>query len=479
MNYNSVMRLCICGAAGVLFALAYGLRVTRLERARCGDYPRKRKAGSIVEPMLLVSFMGLCLYIGLWELSSGRSPQIIVSIFLTLLHISVYYGLLLFFLTLCRRTIKAETCASLWIQPGVIYCLIANIIYAEPVLVVSFPKRLIRAAVTVWLAGAGAVLSLQVISHFAYRIRLKRSIIEPAPTELSDRWESVCYKLGIKRRIPVYIADNITTPVTVGLFIGTMRLYLPRRSCTDEELGFIFNHEAQHIARDDTRSKFLLGFLAALSWFNPLSWLAMRKSAEDFELSCDEEVLYAAFPGERRAYAELLLKSADASWGYSTCLSSGARSLRYRLKNVVKPKKRLDGTFAMFIAATVLLFGLGTVGVADSDTVTVGELLSLPEEVHAAEIAIDTVESGSSRWQPVPDGEEAAIREYICSLEVGELICGEWDEYRQARCFSVVFTMGDDYYKYVDVYDDFISIRGNQFVLAEDADWDYLNSLIN
>ena len=44
----------------------------------------------------------------------------------------------------------------------------------------------------------------------------------------------------------------------------------------------------------------------------------MRKSADDFELSCDESVLLAQPQPVRRQYAELLLKTAGDERGFTT-----------------------------------------------------------------------------------------------------------------------------------------------------------------
>ena len=64
-------------------------------------------------------------------------------------------------------------------------------------------------------------------------------------------------------------------------------------------------------------------------WFNPLMWVAMSRSADDLELSCDETVLLEENEDSRRGYARLLLSTAGESQGFTTCLSVSARALRY------------------------------------------------------------------------------------------------------------------------------------------------------
>lgn len=96
----------------------------------------------------------------------------------------------------------------------------------------------------------------------------------------------------------------------MGLSLETMVVLLPERSYNDDELRLVLRHELIHIARRDSASKLALVSIAALCWFYPLSWFAMRRSAEDIELCCDESLLYDAGQDERRRYAELILSSA-------------------------------------------------------------------------------------------------------------------------------------------------------------------------
>ena len=100
-------------------------------------------------------------------------------------------------------------------------------------------------------------------------------------------------------------------------------------------------------------------FCTAMCWFNPLMWVAMRKSADDFELSCDESVLLAQPQPVRRQYAELLLKTAGDERGFTTCLSARAASLRYRLTRVLHPKKTSEGTLMLTCFMFLFMIGCG------------------------------------------------------------------------------------------------------------------------
>ena len=105
-------------------------------------------------------------------------------------------------------------------------------------------------------------------------------------------------------------------------------------------------------------------FCAAMCWFNPLMWIAMRKSADDMELSCDETVLLNADEATRKQYALLLLDTAGDERGFTTCLSATANAMRYRLRSVTKPKKRHSGALIVGAAFFILAMTSGYVALA-------------------------------------------------------------------------------------------------------------------
>ena len=67
----------------------------------------------------------------------------------------------------------------------------------------------------------------------------------------------------------------------------------------------------------DAWGKFFLAFCTAICWFNPLMWVAMRKSADDLELSCDEAVTAELDEAGRRRYASLLLDTVGDERGFT------------------------------------------------------------------------------------------------------------------------------------------------------------------
>ena len=173
-------------------------------------------------------------------------------------------------------------------------------------------------------------------------------------------WEKLHREAGYpKCRYRLVVSPSVVTPVSIGLFFRSIRVVLPRLDYSPEDLDLILRHELIHIGRRDCSAKFFLTFCTALCWFNPFVWLAMANSADDMELSCDETVLLKADERKRRQYASLLLETSGDERGFTTCLSASASAMRYRLKNVVHPQKRLSGGLLAGLLFFVLMMTSG------------------------------------------------------------------------------------------------------------------------
>jgi beta-lactamase regulating signal transducer with metallopeptidase domain len=98
-------------------------------------------------------------------------------------------------------------------------------------------------------------------------------------------------------------------PAVVGVI--TPRIVTPADFASRYSPGeqtLVLAHERVHIAHQDSRLNGLVAAAQCLSWFNPLVHLAAHLMRIDQELACDEAVV-ARFPGARRTYADVLLKT--------------------------------------------------------------------------------------------------------------------------------------------------------------------------
>lgn len=335
------------------------------------------------------------------------------------LQISVYFVLLALALPLLRRYLRAEACAMLWIVPNYLYVTTYMRSWIQPRWIIPLPLKFIGAAAVIWLAGAVGVMAWKICAHLRFRRWLLRDAQEVTDQEVLAVWQEELAQVREKRRaFPLVTSPQAATPMTIGLFKGSTQVVLPQRYYTPEELKLIFRHELVHIGRADAWGKFFLVFCTAVCWFNPLMWLAMGKSAEDLELSCDEAVTASLGEGERRRYADLILRTAGDGRGFTTCLSASASALRYRLKSIVQPVRKHSGAVLVGAAAGLLVLLSGQVGLAYGGGT--GETQIFPEMSGNVTLTQATW-SGERTYAKAQCRDEDALEHYLSSLTMYQL----------------------------------------------------------
>ena len=376
-------------------------------------------------PLLLLCYWLLTMVLT----GPGAARALLVRISLELVVLlSLFFGALLLLLPLLRRRISARACATLWLLPVFLYysLYLMTHSYQPPLVVLRIPPVLAALLPWVWGTGCAGVLAWHLISHLHFRhalLRDARPVEDPAVTALWQEEQRLALR---KRPLPLLTSPAVSSPLTVGLLPGAMRTLLPERAYTPEQYRLIFRHELRHVQRGDVDTKCFYALCMALCWFNPLVWLALRRAAADLELSCDEMVLWGAEDRTRREYASLLLETAGDGRGLTTCLSASAHSLRYRLRQVVQPRRRTSGTavVALVMAALVLSFGL--VGVSTSYG-SMEEVLLAPYGTLSADyVRVSTGERSMELEDPSPAAGRALL-DYLSALPVTRLTVGVED----------------------------------------------------
>lgn len=398
-------------------------------------------------------------------------------------HICVYYLLLSLCLPLLRRYVSARICAALWLIPNYLY-IFAQKTYElpAPAFVFYLPDGIIYGLAAVWAAGFVGVLGWKIISHFRFRRHILQYAREVEEADVLDIWRREQRRAGYhKKQYELVRSPAVSTPLTIGFFRGTIRVVLPERRYTPEELTLIFRHELVHIGREDAATKFFLVFCTAMCWFNPLMWWAMRKSAEDLELSCDETVLLSADGKTRKQYAELILTTAGDERGFTTCLSATARSLRYRLKHIVTPQKRAAG---FLLAGGVLCLLVATCGYITMAYETVPGTEAVFGGNDLSGYVVNSAyweQQGKIAYCEVTD--EQALRDYLAGLEFHK-VTGHYTFDTGERCFGMTYYSPEGRTSF-DLSGEGLRIyrpttdRVREFTYScRDVDWEYLETLV-
>lgn len=435
----------------------------------------------LIDPLYLPVFLVVALIFFLvvpYAKPEDTSTLLLSNLFLLIVYMGVYYAVLLCVLPLLRRTFSARACATLWLLPNLLYIggNIRSIIAHRAPLILTFPRRWMGIAAVIWCAGFLAVLLWQIISHHLYRRRLLQNAVPVLQRELNILWtdEQVRCNRKMKRPIPIVVSAEVTTPLTIGLLERKQRLVLPHLNYTREEFRLIFRHEMGHVRRGDVRMKAAWGFFTALCWFNPLMWLARHNVSGDLELGCDELVLSGESGHRRRQYADLLLRTAGSSRGCTTCLSAAAANLRYRLKNVVSPRKRLSGTFAVGLVGCLLFAGMNLFALADTPTTAAG---ILPQEETLSRVWF--VEDPDTYAYTNAESLDAdALTNYLSSLTVRH-IYSETDAVSSGS-YAVFYFSGT----HLNLYDGLLTVDNFHdsnltriYAVDDQIDWSYIRSL--
>lgn len=307
---------------------------------------------------------------------------VIFSSFLDLfILIGVYDLLLLACVSRIRKKYISVSCSMLWLIPNLFSTFSGALLTLKLLLSSEFPRLVIplkhlrwETFVIIWALGAVGVLTWKTLSHLIFRHQLLKDAIPiPAAYErIMIRQRSQVRSRAMTHK-PV-LSPAVKTPLTVGLTGFTARLVLPQREYTEEELVLIFRHEFVHLLRRDNAMKFNMVFLCAVCWFLPSVWLGMRQAAVDAELGCDELATKQLSEPQKRQYASMLLETAGAASGFSTCLSASAKGLRYRLQRVLHPETRRSSATLAGILVFLITLAAGSFTFA-FDAGTFGEEL--------------------------------------------------------------------------------------------------------
>ena len=439
----------------------------------------------LIHGALLPAFILTLILLGLKFYGTAPTMKMALTMcFDIFLHISLYYVVLIMVLPFLRKLISARACAMLWLLPNYLY--ITQQSYMEipkPLITLHASSKLIKALASIWLIGFIAVFGWNIVRHLVFRRKILKNAVPVTDSDVSTLFKSELEETAVHRpKFQLLMTDDVSTPLTIGLYRRSTRIILPKKSYSLDELRLIFRHELIHICREDSWAKFFMMFCTAMCWFNPLMWVAMKKSAEDMELSCDETVLLGADERTRSRYADLILGAAGDDRGFSTCLSASASSMRYRLKTIVKPKKRRTGALVVGLTFFVLCMTCGYVSLAygeDTGATTIFRNHELTEFV-----AGDITVIGGTYTNGIDNVDAGALNEYIAGLRTQEMT-GNYSYSEDNKDLSIWYNspygivLVDLHTDYIQVI--YLSDKNDvwyTYHLPEPTDWDYVDTIV-
>lgn len=249
---------------------------------------------------------------------------------------------------------------------------------------VTFPDRMLLRKI-LWMIGAMLCCSYYMVSYIRGYRKFQQSL--PVEQEMLEEWY-MAHEL--KRKLSVRQSDQITAPLTYGLFHPV--ILMPKTSDWDNQrqICYILEHEYIHIQRFDAAAKLIMVAAVCIHWFNPLVWVMYLLFNRDIELSCDETVIRRFGEHTKAAYATLLVSMEEKKSSFVPFGSSFSKTaIEERITAIMKIKKCSFGL--MVIAAAMI------VSVTAVFATSAASDMSIPEEISDADFSdVDYSDADSS-----------------------------------------------------------------------------------
>ena len=211
-----------------------------------------------------------------------------------------------------------------------------------------------------WLVGAGISLSVKLKNYLYFSSGIKKDCIAVCDDRINHMAEELMQRLSMRKKPALYVNENVSVPITVGLVRPV--IILPKEDWLLKDLQMVLHHELLHVKRRDLWYKWAFQLLLCIHWFNPVLYLIGIKLNIDCELSCDEAVLTALSQEGKKAYGNVLINTAGKNVKLrknipSTTLLERKEDLKVRLKGILHYKKTggLRAVISVCLAGILLL----------------------------------------------------------------------------------------------------------------------------
>jgi len=234
-------------------------------------------------------------------------------------------------------------------------------------------------AFSVWITGMAAMCILLPVYLLSGKKVTANTASDSGLTEKLNRLKE---KRRIKQKVQAVYSILGDGPMLMGILNPV--IVIPKADYTDSQLDMIIEHELVHLKRKDVLFKLLLWAGRGIHWFNPLVWIMVQAAHQDIELACDETVVAGAGSSYKADYAHsIVYAAAFKRTGYITAtnFTSGGKSLKQRLENILSDTIRKNGRICIPLFAMFMVLATVTVSCGYSDDVHINKnSLPLPEE---------------------------------------------------------------------------------------------------
>lgn len=250
-------------------------------------------------------------------------------------------------------------------------------------------------------------------TRFSFQLQVFPTIENQA---IVDRVLRACDRIGVGRRPRIKEVTSLDAPAVFGLLRPVICLPANwRDGLSGEKLDWVLRHELAHIKRRDALVLCVAGFVRALHWFNPVSWIAIAKLRHSMERAADAVATRDMSETNVRDYGILLLEYAAGQ----TCSRQSAtvgllamampRGLQRRIESLANSRPGQSWlTWIMMFSMVAIIAATGL-----TDTKTFETTAGTPRSIPNFEVAI-----AGSDWKRSVNNQVETLEPQAVSINV-------------------------------------------------------------
>src|SRR5690606_15088226 len=214
-------------------------------------------------------------------------------------------------------------------------------LFISDFIVGQYPAPSLLERILPWLASIyilGLLFQLIFFGNSFSKLRqLRRSGLSEAPIEWLISLQELHQKLGIPRKVSLYLSDKVSLPLTLGhlkpLILFTIAFV---NKMGIKQVESVLLHELAHIKRNDYLFNLIKVAIETILFFNPFIWLLSRHIDTEREHACDDIVVEQI--QSPIVYAQALLAVEEAkrctSTPYAMSITGKQHHLLHRIQRI-------------------------------------------------------------------------------------------------------------------------------------------------
>ncbi|MCU0339816.1 MAG: M48 family metalloprotease [Spirosomaceae bacterium] len=285
-----------------------------------------------------------------------------------------------------------------------------------------------------WVIGA-SVLLIRLVGSWVYVQQLKAEGIQLTEARVQALFKKIADVLRIRQTVHLFESVKVSTPMVVGFIRPVVLLPVGLATgLTTKQIEAILAHELAHVKRFDYLVNLLQSLVEVVYFFHPALWWLSARVRTEREHCCDDVAVEVC--GDKLAFAQALteVESYRQAPLLAMAFASQKGALLSRVKRVLgmaeKPARRFNSN-ALFLVV-LLLAGVSVYAIqedkieknknAKNKALNRKKPIAHQNPNVIIELNKDlSLHKATWKGKPLGDGELQEVREFIESIEKGEL----------------------------------------------------------